>query len=344
MNILRKDLHRDSKGRHVKNLHKDLCQLGFTISENETDFGSTTEKAVKTFQELYDRDPNGKVDQRTKNLIEENLARIKKLKKIGFVFPNSSPGNEEAYRTFQKKHSLEPNGTLDRLTAKRFDEYLEQIENLKRLGFTIPNSITEIEDEIKAFQKEHKLKQTGVLDDSTIESIEVEEQKQNRSYRSSRLPIFKSASQKQTKSNPKILMDLYSEICNSWRMLTDVRFKLLGFVPTISIVLLINLLAKPKNDEGLSPLSRIIICMIGLFVTIGLYIYDYRNTQLYDDLVSRARRIEMELGVETGQFLGRKKPMTFLIPFQHDIAIKIIYFFAGIAWILALLAIIFNWI
>ena len=38
------------------------------------------------------------------------------------------------------------------------------------------------------------------------------------------------------------LHTVYGEICNSWRMLTDVRFKLSGFVPTVFGIFLVNIL------------------------------------------------------------------------------------------------------
>ena len=35
----------------------------------------------------------------------------------------------------------------------------------------------------------------------------------------------------------------------------------------------------------------------------GLWIYDTRNNELYDELISRGRRIEAELGIHTGAYL-----------------------------------------
>jgi hypothetical protein len=366
MNLHRQALHLGARGLCVRKLNWDLWRLGLEIPKNKYTFCPETENVVKTLQEIHDFYPSGKVDKHTSNLIKENVARIKRLKRIEFIIPKVDPNtgkvkaflnkligliipnfgnnNKEILIAFQQTNNLDPKGILNRPTAKLIDDYLEQIENLKKLGFTPMHSFQEIEDEIRAFQNEHDLKSKGVLDDTTIESIEVEVQRHNRSYRSSRLPIFKQVPLEHTASHDKTLIELYGEICNSWRMLTDVRFKLLGFVPTVSIVLLINLLDN-SEPKSLSFISRAAICLIGLLVTIGLYIYDYRNTELYDDLVSRSRRIETELGMETGQFLGRKKPKKFLIlTLQHDTAINIIYISAIIAWLFALASTIFNWI
>ncbi len=82
--------------------------------------------------------------------------------------------------------------------------------------------------------------------------------------------------------------------------------------------------------------------MFGFLVTLALFIYDRRNSQLYNDLVSRARRIEEELGVDTGQFRGRKKPSNQLI--NHRVATNLIYGTTLAGWLFALLATWLHWI
>lgn len=84
---------------------------------------------------------------------------------------------------------------------------------------------------------------------------------------------------------PSVLLSLYVEICNSWRQLTEVRFKLLGLVPTISVTILITLLARAKDGEGLTHLTETMVVIFGLFITFALFIYEQRNSELYDDLV-----------------------------------------------------------
>ena len=44
------------------------------------------------------------------------------------------------------------------------------------------------------------------------------------------------------------------------------------------------------------------------------------NSRFYDDLISRARRIEEELGIDTGQFRGSKDASNKLI--NHSVATK----------------------
>ena len=57
-----------------------------------------------------------------------------------------------------------------------------------------------------------------------------------------------------------------------------------------------------------SPKLRLLFACLGLVVTLGLLIYELRNSQLHDDLISRGRKIEDELGVDTGVFRGRRSP------------------------------------
>lgn len=139
--------------------------------------------------------------------------------------------------------------------------------------------------------------------------------------------MFKEGAQ--APSRQEVLLALYGEVCNSWRTLTDVRFKLLGFVPTILVVVLINLLSGDEPTKGLAPITRMAIGLFGFLVTFALFVYELRNSELYDDLVSRGRRIEQELGIDTGQYLGRRDPRNWLI--KHDAAINIVFAFAQCA-------------
>lgn len=170
------------------------------------------------------------------------------------------------------------------------------------------------------------------------------EQGHYRSYRASELPALLRRSRQPSEREEKVLMGLYGEVCGSWRTLTDVRFKLLGLVPVVSGVVLVQLLS---GRTQLAPGAGAGIALFGLVVTVALWIYETRNSELYDDLVSRGRRIEEELGVGTGHFKGRLKPssrylsapLRIRIPMQHDIALNLIYGSSVAAWLLALLAI-----
>lgn len=184
----------------------------------------------------------------------------------------------------------------------------------------------------------------------------------SRSYQTTVLPTLRSG-RTGPGSDFSVLEMLYSELSNNWRQLTDVRFKLLALVPAVSLLVLVGLLGPdttrqdridPASGEiiettittkqSLDPLVKFVIAALGLAVTSGLYIYEIRNSDLYNDLTSRGRAIEKELGVDTGIFLGRPSPekkllwiipgKTFLI--QHSLAIQAIYWSSILGWILAL--------
>jgi hypothetical protein len=57
-----------------------------------------------------------------------------------------------------------------------------------------------------------------------------------------------------------------------------------------------------------------------------------RNSQLCDDLISRARSLEQFLGVERGPYMRRSKNIW---PLQHDVALFLIYLLVLAAWLVS---------
>lgn len=83
----------------------------------------------------------------------------------------------------------------------------------------------------------------------------------------------------------------YDQTTDLLRLLTDVRFRLLAFVPTISgagVALL---------SRGGSSAERIAVGALGLCATLGIVLYELRNTQVYDYALHRAKELEARLGV-----------------------------------------------
>ena len=93
-----------------------------------------------------------------------------------------------------------------------------------------------------------------VVDTADESQVRAANERRRRHYEASPLPVFQVGVEPPAKQDD--LKWLYGEICSSWRMLTDVRFKLLGFVPTVSVVILISLLSRDTPGTGLTPMMR----------------------------------------------------------------------------------------
>jgi hypothetical protein len=164
------------------------------------------------------------------------------------------------------------------------------------------------------------------------------EDRNHRNYKTTALPTLRlqdtaagglPGSSPDTRTNREVLMKLYDQTCQTWRELIGVRFKLLGLVPAASILALAALFSSEGAGKGLTPLQRLIVAVAGMIVTIGLLVYDLRNSELHDDLIARGRKIEEELGVDTGIFRGRLGTAGLV---RHDIAVKLIYGASVAAW------------
>jgi len=83
----------------------------------------------------------------------------------------------------------------------------------------------------------------------------------------------------------------YNQTTDLMRGLTDVRFKLLAFVPTISGAAIAIL------GHGKSTGELLAVGLLGLVATVGVVIFDLRNTQLLDYAVLRAQSLEERLGL-----------------------------------------------
>jgi hypothetical protein len=123
----------------------------------------------------------------------------------------------------------------------------------------------------------------------------------------------------------------YEQTIESIRALTEIRFKLLAFVPTISgagVALL--------TREGVSDSAKAGVGILGFLVSLGISFYDARNSELYNALVRRAKALEQDLKLRHvddrittgGQFTERPAETLFffrLIPIRHGEALALIY-------------------
>ena len=83
----------------------------------------------------------------------------------------------------------------------------------------------------------------------------------------------------------------YDQTTQLMRTLIDVRFKLIAFVPTIAGAA-VGLLGRPRPAVEL-----LAIGILGFVATLGVFVYELRNTQIFDALVYRAMELERRLGL-----------------------------------------------
>jgi hypothetical protein len=81
----------------------------------------------------------------------------------------------------------------------------------------------------------------------------------------------------------------YEQTTELVRTLTDIRFKLLTFVPTIAGAT-VGLLSNTASSAQLVGVG-----LLGFIATTGVLVYELRNSQLYDAAVHRAKILEDRL-------------------------------------------------
>jgi hypothetical protein len=98
----------------------------------------------------------------------------------------------------------------------------------------------------------------------------------------------------------------YAEVNSNFRLLTDIRFKLLAFLPLgpAAAVALMVVVGDGAPQRSVSA-GALALCLFGLVVTVGLATYNARNDQIYVWHVERGARIERELGLFDGSFASR---------------------------------------
>ncbi len=112
--------------------------------------------------------------------------------------------------------------------------------------------------------------------------------------------------------------------------LADARFKLLALVPTIAGAA-IAIVSRSATDAELVALGT-----VGFVATVGILVYELRNTQLYDAAVARAGVLEGALGLEGGGLFGGRPKEGFRLfgafEISHDRALGLVYAAALGGW------------
>lgn len=127
------------------------------------------------------------------------------------------------------------------------------------------------------------------------------------------------------------LLAEYAELNSNFRSLTEIRFKLIAFLPISVVTAATVALAAHSTLQGdYFEISVILLSVFGLAVTAGLAAYNERNDQIYVWLVERAIEIERQLGLAGGSFSARPQAWFHLtgplrVVVGHRSSITIIY-------------------
>ena len=79
----------------------------------------------------------------------------------------------------------------------------------------------------------------------------------------------------------------YAETLETYRQFVDIRFKILAFIPTLSGIAVALL-----TSSEIGKAQTVAISALGFIVSLGIVIYDQRNSQYYEAAISRAQQLE----------------------------------------------------
>jgi hypothetical protein len=130
-----------------------------------------------------------------------------------------------------------------------------------------------------------------------------------------------------------ILFD-YEQALQTYRMLADIRFKLLALVPLISGAAIAFLTTDPVPAS-----SGIVLAggVFGLLITLGITIYDQRNTQIMNVSRLRARELKeilpLPLGGHFQQMPPKELKLLWCMNVWADRGLALIYGTVLAAWV-----------
>ena len=129
----------------------------------------------------------------------------------------------------------------------------------------------------------------------------------------------------------------YEQTTQYLRTLIDVRFKLLAFVPTVSGIA-VAIVGRPRPAAELLGVG-----ILGLLATLGIFVYELRNTQISGTLIRRAAELERQLQLPSAQGgpgsggLYTERPgitvqLLGFLPVSHGLGLALVYSAAIAGW------------
>jgi hypothetical protein len=115
----------------------------------------------------------------------------------------------------------------------------------------------------------------------------------------------------------------YEQTAGQIGALTDVRFKLLGFVPTIATAAVVILGGHPTTGALVS------VGLLGLVATVGILIYELRNIEALDAALDQSDDLRRLLGLRVGRPSGAvgagRRRLFGSVPIGQDEAVGLVY-------------------
>jgi hypothetical protein len=129
----------------------------------------------------------------------------------------------------------------------------------------------------------------------------------------------------------------YEQTTQHLRTLIDVRFRLLAFVPTVTGVA-VAVIGRPRPAAELLGVG-----ILGLLATLGIFVYELRNTQLSGTLIRRAAELERQLqlpsslGTQHYGGLYTERPgvnvqLLGFLPVSHGLGLALVYSASIAGW------------
>ena len=121
----------------------------------------------------------------------------------------------------------------------------------------------------------------------------------------------------------------YDRAVATFRDLTDIRFKLLALVPTLSGA------AVGLLKAGQSPVTLLAVGVLGLTATFGVLVYELRNSGIRHGIAKRMGELEREL---LGHVLVTKRPegaprsLFGFVAIEHSVGLALVYGAALAGW------------
>ena len=127
-------------------------------------------------------------------------------------------------------------------------------------------------------------------------------------------------------ANDALRLD-YEQTTQLMRTLTDIRFKLLAFVPSIAGAAVAFMGAGHSASELLG------VGVIGLAATVGVLLYELRNSELYDAIIDHAADLEQKLGFGLFSARPQKRATLFgLVGARQERGVGLVYGAALAGW------------